>query len=159
MYEIPPPLPPAGGKKNNKNTTHRLSHLLGTTTSRGKKIKLGPKQKAKGERRSQRKFPKTLRPRRFRPGTVALREIRRFQKCSHVLVPPKRFSQLVREIQQEFGTDIRYAMAGLAATQEAGEAYVTGLMEDTNLCAIHAKRVTILPKDMQLARRIRGERA
>ena len=98
-------------------------------------------------------------PHRFRPGTVALREIRRLQKCGHTLVPPHRFARLVREIGQEFKSELNWALGGLAATQEAGEQYLTGLMEDTQLCAIHAKRVTIYPKDMQLARRIRGERA
>ena len=98
-------------------------------------------------------------PHRFRPGTVALREIRRLQKCGHTLVPPHRFARLVREIGQEFKSELNWASGGLAATQEAGEQYLTGLMEDTQLCAIHAKRVTIYPKDMQLARRIRGERA
>ena len=98
-------------------------------------------------------------PHRFRPGTVALREIRRWQKCGHTLVPPLRFARLVREIGQEFKSELNWASGGLAATQEAGEQYLTGLMEDTQLCAIHAKRVTIYPKDMQLARRIRGERA
>ncbi|XXG64103.1 hypothetical protein AAC387_Pa05g2146 [Persea americana] len=68
-------------------------------------------------------------PHRFWPGTVALREIRRFQSTT------------------------------VAALQEAAEAYLVGLFEDTNLCAIHAKRVTIMPKDIQLAHRIRGESA
>ncbi|GKD65968.1 histone H3.2-like protein, partial [Tanacetum coccineum] len=58
-----------------------------------------------------------------------------------------------------FQTDLRFQSSAVAALQEASEAYLAGLFEDTNLCAIHAKRVTIIPKDMQLARRIRGERA
>ncbi|KAK9682227.1 hypothetical protein RND81_10G059600 [Saponaria officinalis] len=86
---------------------------------------------------------------RFRPGTVALREIRK--KFS--------FQRLVREIAQDFKTDLRFQSSAVAALQEAAEAYLVGLFEDTNLCAIHAKRVTIMPKDIQLARRIRGERA
>ncbi|KAJ6704741.1 hypothetical protein OIU79_009620 [Salix purpurea] len=56
-------------------------------------------------------------------------------------------------------TDLRFQSSAVAALQEAAEAYLVGLFEDTNLCAIHAKRVTIMPKDIQLARRIRGERA
>ncbi|GKC38311.1 histone H3.2-like protein [Tanacetum coccineum] len=67
--------------------------------------------------------------------------------------------RLVREIAQDFKTDLRFQSSAVAALQEASEAYLVGLFEDTNLCAIHAKRVTIMPKDMQLARRIRGERA
>jgi histone H3 len=53
---------------------------------------------------------------------------------------------------------VRFQSVALLALQEATEAYLVGLFEDTNLCAIHAKRVTIMPKDIQLARRIRGER-
>ncbi|KAK3802043.1 hypothetical protein RRG08_064636 [Elysia crispata] len=68
-------------------------------------------------------------------------------------------SSLVREIAQDFKTDLRFQSAAIGALQEASEAYLVGLFEDTNLCAIHAKRVTIMPKDIQLARRIRGERA
>ncbi|KAG5175997.1 histone-fold-containing protein [Tribonema minus] len=77
-------------------------------------------------------------PHRFRPGTVALREIRRYQKTTELL--------------------IRRAPPAIAALQHACEAYLVGLFEDVNLCAMHAKRTTIMPKDMQLARRLRGER-
>eukprot|EP00798_Chlamydomonas_sp_ICE-L_P003837 gene3837-biopygen21584 len=67
--------------------------------------------------------------------------------------------RLVREIAQDFKTDLRFQSSAVLALQEAAEAYLVGLFEDTNLAAIHAKRVTIMPKDIQLARRIRGERA
>ncbi|KAI8508188.1 histone H3 type 2 [Branchiostoma belcheri] len=87
-------------------------------------------------------------PHRYRPGTVALREIRRYQKSTELLIRKLPFQRLVREIAQDFKTDLR-SQRGLPV----------GLFEDTNLCAIHAKRVTIMPKDIQLARRIRGERA
>ncbi|KAL5225796.1 hypothetical protein ABZP36_012435 [Zizania latifolia] len=60
---------------------------------------------------------------------------------------------------KDFKTDLRFQSHAVLALQEAAEAYLVGLFEDTNLCAIHAKRVTIMPKDIQLARRIRGERA
>jgi histone H3/H4 len=69
------------------------------------------------------------------------------------------FQRLVREIAQDYKTDLRFQSSAVLALQEAAEAYLVGLFEDTNLCAIHAKRVTIMPKDVQLARRIRGERA
>ncbi len=94
----------------------------------------------------------------FRPGTVALREIRRYQKSTELLLRKLPFQRLVREIAQDFKTDLRFQSSAIAALQEAAEAYLVGLFEDTNLCAIHAKRVTIMPKDIQLARRIRGER-
>ena len=67
-------------------------------------------------------------------------------------------SSVVREIANDFKTDLKFQAAALLALQEAAEAYLVGLFEDTNLCGIHAKRVTIMPKDIQLARRIRGER-
>ena len=98
-------------------------------------------------------------PHRYRPGTVALREIRRYQKSTELLIRKLPFQRLVREIAQEFKTDLRFQGSAVLALQEAAEAYLVGLFEDTNLCAIHAKRVTIMPKDIQLARRIRGERA
>jgi histone H3 len=98
-------------------------------------------------------------PHRYRPGTVALREIRKYQKSTELLIRKLPFQRLVREIAQDFKTDLRFQSSAVLALQEASEAYLVGLFEDTNLCAIHAKRVTIMPKDIQLARRIRGERA
>ena len=92
-------------------------------------------------------------PFRYRPGTVALREIRKYQKMSDLLVRKIPFQRLIREISQRYGNNSMLAM------QEIVEAHFVGLMEDTNLAAIHAKRVTIKPKDVQLVLRIRGERA
>ena len=96
-------------------------------------------------------------PHRFRPGTVALREIRKYQKSTELLIRKMPFQRLVREIAQNYKSDLRFQASAIAAMQEASEAYLVGLFEDTNLCAIHAKRVTIMEKDMKLARRIRGE--
>lgn len=98
-------------------------------------------------------------PHRWRPGTAALREIRKYQKTTDLLIRKLPFQRLVREIAQDFKNDLRFQASAIVALQEASEAYIIGLMEDTNLCAIHAKRVTIMPKDVQLARRIRGERS
>jgi len=95
---------------------------------------------------------------RYRPGTVALREIRRYQRNTDLLIRKLPFQRLVREIAQDFKTNLRFQTTAILALQEAAEAYLVGLFEDTNLAAIHAKRVTIMPRDMQLARRIRGER-
>jgi len=97
-------------------------------------------------------------PRRWRPGTVALREIRKYQKCTDLLIRRGPFQRLCREIVQDMNLGMRFQSTAVLALQEAGEAYLVGLFEDTNMCAIHARRVTIMPKDMQLARRIRGER-
>ena len=98
------------------------------------------------------------RPHRYRPGTVALREIRKYQRTTELLIRRLPFQRLVREIAQDFKTDLRFQSTAILALQEAGEAFLVGLFEDTNLCAIHARRVTIMPKDMRLALRMRGER-
>ena len=93
----------------------------------------------------------------FRPGVMALHEIRHYQKSSALLIRKLPFQRLVREIAQEFKMDLRFQAAVILCLQEAAGAYLDGLFEDTNLCAIHAKRVTIAPKDLQLARCICGE--
>jgi histone H3 len=96
-------------------------------------------------------------PHRFRPGTVALREIRKYQKSTDLLIRKLPFQRLVREIANDFKTELRFESKAIMALQEASEAYLVHLFENANLCAIHGKRKTILPKDIQLARRIRGE--
>jgi histone H3 len=98
-------------------------------------------------------------PHRYRPGTVALRDIRKYQKSTDLLIRKLPFQRLVKEIAQDFKNDLRFQSTAILALQEATESYLVSLFEDTNLCAIHAKRVTIMPKDIQLARRIRGERS
>ncbi|PNH06372.1 histone H3 [Tetrabaena socialis] len=99
------------------------------------------------------------RPRKpVRRGIAALREIRKFQASTDLLIRKMPFQRLVREIANKMMLDVRFQSQALEALQEAAEAFLTGLFEDTNLCAIHAKRVTITPRDLQLARRIRGER-
>jgi len=94
--------------------------------------------------------------RRYRPGTVALREIRRYQKSTELLLRKLPFQRLVREIASDLKADLRFQGSAIVALQEATEAYMVSLFEDTNLAAIHAKRVTIMPKDMSLAKRLRG---
>ena len=117
-------------------------------------------QKAQG---SGKKLPAsqqgTKKPHRYRPGTVALREIRHYQKLTELLIRKLLFQGLVREIAQDLGKmRICFQSGAIMVLQEASEAYLVGLLEDSNLCAVHVKRVTIMPKDIQLARRIRGER-
>lgn len=97
--------------------------------------------------------------RKFKPGTVALREIKRYQKSTDLLLPRAPFQRVVREITGAHDPDLRFAAQALIALQEAAEAYLVGIFEDTQLCAIHAKRVTVQKKDMELARRIRGDDA
>jgi histone H3 len=101
--------------------------------------------------------PLVRKPRRYRPGTVALREIRRYQKSTDLLIRKLPFQRLLREIGQAKQADVRYQATAVMACQEASEAYLTVVLEDTNICAIHAKRVTIQPKDILLVCRIRRE--
>jgi len=106
------------------------------------------------------------RKRRYRPGTVALREIRRYQKSTDLLLRKLPFARVVREIALDMITDaggeysdagLRWQSSAILALQEASEAFLVHLFEDANLCAIHAKRVTIMTRDIHLARRIRGQ--
>ena len=82
---------------------------------------------------------------------MALREIRRYQKSVDLLICKLPMARLIREIAQDFKTDLRFQAKAIGALHEASEYYLVGLFKDTNLCAIHAKHVTIMPKDMQLA--------
>ncbi|KAL4872019.1 hypothetical protein BDV12DRAFT_183299 [Aspergillus spectabilis] len=100
------------------------------------------------------------RHRRYRPGTVALKEIRKYQRSFDLLLRKLPFARLVREVAFDMlptgSAEFRWQSHAILALQEAAEAFLVHLFEDTNLCAIHAKRVTIMQKDIQLARRIRG---
>ena len=80
------------------------------------------------------------RPMRYKPGTVVLREIRCYQKSTELLIRKLPFNRLVREIAQDFKTDLRFQAQAIGALQEASEAYLVGLFEDTNLCAIHMQK-------------------
>lgn len=101
---------------------------------------------------------KPRKPHRYRPGTVALREIRRYQKTTELLIRKAPFQRLCRDIAYGVKTEaFRWQGSALQALQEATEHYLVDLFADCNLCAIHAKRVTIQPKDMTLARRLRGD--
>ena len=94
---------------------------------------------------------------RYKPGTVALREIRKYQKSIDLLIRKAPFQRVVRDVAENYRRDLRFQSSAVLALQEAAEAYLVGLFEDTNLCAIHANRVTIMTKDMQLAVRMRGD--
>ena len=100
-----------------------------------------------------------VKPHRYRAGTVALKDICHYQGSTALLIRKLPFQRLVREIAQDFKTDLRFQLAAILCLQEAAEAYLVRLFDDANLCAIHARRVTIMPKDILLARRIRGEHA
>ncbi|KAJ7919976.1 histone H3 [Mycena leptocephala] len=136
-----------------KAPRHQLTQKTAIAATDGGKGSKGPRGGVK-------------KPHRFRPGAVALREIRKYQKSTELLIDRLPFSKIgprdCRGIQgalfPRIETDMRFQSTALAALQEAAEEYLISLFEDTNLAAIHAKRVTIQPKDMILARRIRGER-
>ncbi|KIV85605.1 histone H3-like centromeric protein cnp1 [Exophiala sideris] len=122
----------------------------------------GSRKSAGGRPRAQPGDPIPVRrPHRYKPGTMALREIRRYQQSTELLILKLPFARLVREIALDIlpfsaAQDLRWQSQAIQALQEASEAFLVHLFEDTNLCAIHAKRVTIMQKDIQLARRIRG---
>ena len=126
---------PYGGKTSRKTTRNAIKKTNNTKEEQGKK-------------------------RRFRPGTVALREIRWYQQSTDLLFRKLPFQRLVQEITAKlfFFDKYRFQGTALLALQEASEAYLVGLFEDSNLCAIHAKRVTVMDKDLKLAMRIRGDR-
>ena len=96
-------------------------------------------------------LPKSVRkPHRYRPGTIALREIRRFQKSTDLLLGKAAFQRLIREIGQDFKNDLKFSRGAFAALQHAAEHYLVKLFEDANLCAIHARRTGIMPKGTTL---------
>ena len=95
---------------------------------------------------------------RWRPGTVALRQVKKLQKSTELLIAKAPFSRLVREIADSQKVGLRFQSSAVAAIQEATEAFVVSLLSDANLTALHANRVTALPRDLQLVRRLRGER-
>lgn len=130
-----------------------------TTTGPAKKItvKMAGKQIAVAVDEPSTQTALVSRKHRFHPGTVALREIRKYQKSTETLIPKRAFQRLVRDIAVDYKPDVRFASTALFAIQQAAEAYLVEVFEDTNLCAIHAGRVTVQPKDMKLAMRIRGE--
>ena len=95
---------------------------------------------------------------RWRPGTVALREVRKLQKSTDSLIAKAPFSRLVREVAESHKAGLRFQASAVAALQEATEAFVVSLLSDSNVVALHAGRVTAMPRDLQLVRRLRGER-
>lgn len=164
LVPIPPDEPRVAARVKNgpPATAARKAHTGSGRRKAGKTRKSGsapPKSGYKKQTRTADAAGGIKKPHHFRPGTVALREIRRYQKSTELLIRKLPFQRLVREIAQDFKTDLRFQAAAVAALQESAEAYLVGLFEDSQLCAIHAKRVTIMPKDVHLSRRIRGERA
>jgi histone H3 len=137
----------AGKKQNKGSAASKASVATGSKASKAvAKKKTAP---AEGGVKAKR---------RFRPGTVAIREIKRYQKATTFMLAKAPFQRFIRAICDGIDGQLRFQSAALLALQEAAESYLTGLFEDANLCAIHASRVTVMKKDLELARRIRGER-
>jgi histone H3/H4 len=146
-------------KRNPGNTNSKAPKGLPSLPNGGKAPRNQPMSKAPlmlPVRKGGRAIGGVKQPHRFRPGTVALREIRRYQKTTELLIRRLPFQRVVREIAMDLKAEVRFQSSALEALQEAAEAYLVCLFEDTNLCAIHAKRVTIMAKDMQLAQRMRS---
>nr|AYA72176.1 centromeric-specific histone H3 variant [Allium tuberosum] len=149
----------------------RTKHMASRNTRRKLNVdEAGPStpvtRSTKGNGNSSRPTPATgdketgvRKKHRFRPGTVALREIRKYQKSAELLIPAAPFIRLVRETTNLYSRDVtRWTPEALTAIQEAAEIFLVNMLEEANLCAIHAKRVTVMQKDIQLARRIGGAR-
>lgn len=99
--------------------------------------------------------------RRYRPGVKALREIKNFQRSTDLLIRKLPFARLVKEVAQNVcyrGQILRWQLSAISALQEAAEAYLVAFFEDCNLAAIHARRITIMQKDIHIVRKIRGIR-
>lgn len=128
-----------------KSVGGKLPHGKTSSTSKGMPVKRSPASAP------------VKKAHRYRPGTVALREIRKYQKSTDLLLRKLPFQRLVREVAQNIKNDLRFQSSAVLAIQEASESYLVSLFEDANLLAIHGKRVTLMVKDIQLARRIRGD--
>jgi len=150
----------AGKKANNSSQAAAQATVLGKKSAKSSKV-----GKVNSAVKAEKAIKKTApaeggikKKMRWRPGTVALREIKRYQKVTDLLLAKAPFQRFVRSICDGIDSQLRFQSQALLALQEASESYLTGLFEDANLCAIHAQRVTVMKKDMDLARRIRGER-
>lgn len=95
--------------------------------------------------------PRVRKSHRFRSGTVALREIRKYQKSADLLIPKAAFIRLVREIATDYQTDLRFTRTALEALQEEAEMYLTEVLETAGEAALHAHRVTIDDRDLKFA--------
>ena len=94
---------------------------------------------------------------RLKRGIHTLREIQKYQSCTELLIPQLPFKRVVKDIIQNIRGDLQFQTTAIMAIQEAGEAFLVGLLEQANLCALHAKHATIMPRDIQLVRCIWGD--
>ena len=142
-----------------KNVAHKPIGKVPRTANVTKKSK--PKPKKSGSKKAKMSegcgSSGVKKPHKFLPGTVAVRDIRRYQKGTELLLRKLPFQRLVREIALAGKEGLRFQVSAVLAMQEATEAHMVNLFADTCLCAIHGGRVTIQPRDIQLARRLRGD--
>ena len=155
---LPPPQPPASTSVLSLLSTQNITMARTKQSARRSTCGKAPREQlaTKAARKSAPATGGVKKPHRYRPGTVALCEIRRYQKSFDLLIPKAPFALLFREILQEEKSDMRIQAAAALAAQEMAEAFLVKRFEDSNSCAIHAGRVTIMPKDMQLVKRIQG---
>ena len=126
--------------------------------STGGKVPRGQFRTKHGRKMGLQNRGRVRKPRRFRPGTVALREIRKYQKSTDLLIRKLPFQRLVREVAGKICPTLRFQSTAILALQEASESFLVTMFEDVNVCALHAGRVTIQVKDMRLWNRmIRGD--
>lgn len=137
--------------------TKKTAHKQSMKNVASRKIHRDGRITAKKESRSA--DAGTKRQHRWHPGTVALREVRRYQNSTELLIQRAPFRRLVREIVTNLKDSMRMSNSALEAIQDSAENYIVGVLTDANLCTIHAKRVTLFPKDLSLAMRLRGEHA
>lgn len=135
---------------SNRNIQAHLIHLKVLIMARTKQI---APRKHETAAKTMAKQPKA---RRFRPGTVALREVKRYQRSTNLLIPQVALNRLIREVTQDIGKrdteeNVRYQSAAVLALQEASEAYLVSLFETADRCRLHAGRETVITADMKLA--------
>ncbi|CAD8067883.1 unnamed protein product [Paramecium sonneborni] len=100
---------------------------------------------------------KSKKSKRYRPGTIALKEIRKYQDSSNLLIRKLPFQRLVRELAGFSEKEMRFQSSAILALQEATEAFIVNMLEDSVICAHHARRITVMQRDINLARRIRAD--
>ncbi|KAJ1831610.1 centromeric DNA-binding histone H3-like protein cse4 [Coemansia sp. RSA 2706] len=155
-----------GQTRTPTRTTPTRAPATRTPTTRTPPTRATPGSARRGGKTVPSQLASPRRKRRTPNGIKALREIRMYQKNTDMLIAKLPFARVVREIAQDYVSDythsgtptgLRWQSSAILALQEASEAFLVHLFEDANLCALHAKRVTIMQRDIQLARRIRGQ--
>ena len=135
-----------------------MARTKALATKANKQAKTKPQKKSQTKSSSKKEGADGKRKNRYRPGQAALREIKKYQKQTDLVIRRMPFQRLCRDIAREFVPEVRFQPSTLQALQECTEMYIAGLFEDTQLCTLHAKRVTVYQKDMMLAQRIRGDK-